>query len=390
MILTQTGAMFMNAFRELHARKLFWVTVGLSGLVMLALALVGYEQNKGISFFIWDFGGTASIATAPKETFYRDLVVTWGINVWLTWIATIMAIVSTAGIIPSMVTDGAIDTVLSKPIGRLRLFLTKYLTGLMFVAVQVAVFCVGAVLLMIFRAGTFEPGILLAVPIVTLFFSYLYCVSALIGLLTRSSLTALMITALFWGLLILLNRADDAFTGMKYMGQQQMERIEAQLEYYPGRIADLEASIARAEARGEEPASADTRLLENARKRLDQAREDEDMYSGINDFADPAKRYTMMTRSVLPKTAETIRLLNRWLFSDEEIEALKASDNEEYRREYGDDNVPQLSGDDAESPEMLILEDQRSRSLWWSLGTSVLFEGGVLALCCFIFWRRDF
>ena len=61
----------------------------------------------------------------PAGEFYKRLFVSIGIEIWLAWIALILALASTAGIFPDLMTAGSIDLFVSKPIGRLRLFLTE-------------------------------------------------------------------------------------------------------------------------------------------------------------------------------------------------------------------------------------------------------------------------
>ena len=115
----------------------------------------------------------------------------------MSWLASILALISTASIVPDMVTGGSIDILLSKPIGRTRLFLTRYFTGLLFVTVQVAVFTIASIVVVGIRGGSWEPWFLLAIPLVVIFFSYLFCICALVGLLTRSTIVALLVTMLF-------------------------------------------------------------------------------------------------------------------------------------------------------------------------------------------------
>jgi len=52
MIATQTWAVLVDAYRELNAKKLFWITMGLSLLVVLAFAAVGINE-KGMSILWW-------------------------------------------------------------------------------------------------------------------------------------------------------------------------------------------------------------------------------------------------------------------------------------------------------------------------------------------------
>ena len=174
MILMQTKAMFIDAYRELNAKKLFWITMMLTVVFSLALATIGIDES-GVSFLWFKIGFlplNTDILTAKQ--FYLAAFSYLGIGIWLTWIATILAIISTSGIIPDLVTEGVIECMLAKPISRVRLFLTKYSTGLMFVALQVAAFSVVSMLVIWIRGGYLEPRILLAIPIVVCFYSFLF------------------------------------------------------------------------------------------------------------------------------------------------------------------------------------------------------------------------
>ena len=208
-MITQTLALLAAAYRELNARKLFWVTMGINLLVVALFASLGINE-RGVSFLVWtfdaDFFNTKIIS---PELFYKWQFVIWGIPWWLSWIATILGLVTTAGMIPDLITAGSIDTLLSKPIGRVRLFLTKYVSGLLFLALQVLVFTTGCFLVIWIRGGAIEPRLFLAVPIVVLFFSYLFAFCAFVGMVTRSTMAALLLTILFWFLVFLVNAADD-------------------------------------------------------------------------------------------------------------------------------------------------------------------------------------
>ncbi|MFN7021596.1 MAG: hypothetical protein ACK4WH_09750, partial [Phycisphaerales bacterium] len=181
----QTLAILLDAYRELNSKRMFWIVLAISGLVVIALGLPS-NNEKGIGIFGMTvdlpFLSTRAVSSAG---FYKFLLFWIGNNLWLTWGATILALISTASMIPDLVTGGSIDLMLSKPIGRVRLFLTKYASGLLFVATQAAVFAVGAVLLVGIRAGSLDLKPLLAIPLVTLFYSYIYCICALVGLVTR-------------------------------------------------------------------------------------------------------------------------------------------------------------------------------------------------------------
>src|SRR5262245_51901088 len=121
---------------------MFWIVMILSLVCVAALASIGiYERtddsgrvtDSGITLLTWEFKLQLFDVFRPsRKLFYNLLFFTVGFKVWLAWAATVLALVSTAGIIPDFISGGAIDLMLSKPIGRLRLFLTKYVAGLLF------------------------------------------------------------------------------------------------------------------------------------------------------------------------------------------------------------------------------------------------------------------
>ena len=64
--------------------------------------------------------------SSPSEIFYKLVFSNYGVGFWLNWLAMVLALISTAGIIPDLIAGGSVDLYLCKPISRLRLFLTKY------------------------------------------------------------------------------------------------------------------------------------------------------------------------------------------------------------------------------------------------------------------------
>ncbi len=135
-MLTQTLALFIDAYRELNAKKLFWITLVLSGLLVLAFAAVGINA-QGITIFHWEVPFGLNTNMMSKEMIYKQLLFNnLGVRFWIGWGAAILALVSTAGMIPDFVTGGSLPVMLAKPVSRLRLFLTKYASGLLFVALQ--------------------------------------------------------------------------------------------------------------------------------------------------------------------------------------------------------------------------------------------------------------
>lgn len=382
--MTQTLAIFIDAYRELNAKRLFWITMVLSGVVVAAFALVGITDT-GLHVIVWDLpmqGINAKVF--PPDTFYKLMYVNLGIGFWLGWLASILALVSTAGIMPDFISAGAIDLMLSKPIGRLRLFLTKYATGLLFVALQVSVFSVASFLVLGLKGGTWEPRVLLAIPIVTIFFSYLYCICALLGMITRSTIAALLLTLLAWFFMFGIGLTENIMLG----GQKMLDGEIASLNRS---IERNEAAIDRLKARGDEidfaTASAPLQQL------LDKDQAELARNNRTKRNLDIAHRITMGVKTALPKTTETIDLLERWMVDMQDLPGMNREQNETVRVEMnaggGDRRGPRNRGNEAEV-QREMLEELRSRSVWWVVGTSLAFEAVVLLIAAWIFCRRDY
>ncbi|MBM4110944.1 MAG: ABC transporter permease [Phycisphaerae bacterium] len=352
----QTWAIMVAAYRELNARKLFWLSLVLSGVIVAAIAGLGLDP-EGISVFGWTFESPFFNSTVvPPATFYKLLFTNLGVEWWLGLGSTVLALVSTAGIIPDLVSGGSIDMMLSRPIGRGRLFLTKWMTGMLFTALQVFVFTGACFLVIGLRGGSWEPSLFLAVPLVVLFYSYLFAFCALVGLLTRSTVASLMVTMVFWFVVFGL-QSGEALTNFG--------RTASAME-----LASYETEILRRES--ENP---DDPYLEDLLEERDAQASDDATWRLVHNCF-------MGALAPLPKTGETLELLERLLVDRSGISAPER----EHRGEgvFGSTRVRDRDVGKA------IDQQAVSRSLWWTIGTSVIFEGAVLGLCVWIFRRRDF
>lgn len=386
--LIQTWALTVDAYRELSARRLFWVTLALNALVIVVFGSLGISE-KGVSFWNWTFRDTELIgAIATPELFYKAQFVSWGIP-FLSWASTVLALISTAGMIPEMIAEGAIETTLSKPIGRVRLFLTKYALGLLFVALQVLVFSAGCFGVIWLRGKSLTPELFLAVPIVVLFFSYLFCVTALVGLLTRSTIAALLVTVLFWVTLFGVNLADTLLIGQR---EGTMLRAEDAKRQVDRQVEEADEQLRARAERGEPVVDGEGNVIEDlerqreamvfslagSRARLAEREE------AVETWQLWSRRVTAL-KTVLPKTQETIGQLEKQLITQEDLAAIIGGREDEPRRPPGD--APAFA-DPRAAPR--IEAALRGRTTGWVIGTSLVFEAVVLTICAVMFARRDF
>jgi len=209
----QLWAIIVDGFRESLDRKIFWLLIGLSVLIALAMLSVGFEADR-VSFFFGLFDADTErynpLSSMGRSTIV-GLVVYVLLDTLLAWIGVTLMIIATADAFPAFMQRGAIDVVLAKPLPRRLLFLYKYLAGLVFVFLQGVFFTGVTFLVMGLRWGIWAPGYLLAAPLLVLLFSYLYCVSVLVAIKTRSTVAAILVTIGAWIGFALIHQAPAIF-----------------------------------------------------------------------------------------------------------------------------------------------------------------------------------
>jgi len=196
----------------------------------------------------------------------------------LGWVGIILTIIATAGFFPTMMERGTIDVLLSKPISRPRLFFYKYLSGMLFVLIQATVFVVLTFLVMGFRWGIWVPGYLMCIPLLVLLFSYLYCVSVLVAVRTRSAVAAILVSLAVWFLYACPNTALGVFQAypdlQKHQRWYQAVRV---LAWIPPKTGDIPYLAARWSQAGTSLDVFPEELMEGAsmtdREQLDRARD---------------------------------------------------------------------------------------------------------------------
>lgn len=372
-VLSQTGAIFLDAYRELNARKMFWISIGISLLIVACIALLGINE-RGITIAGFTLEAIPINTGLISEVFfYKSIFVGLGIDIWLGWASTILALVSTASIIPDFVSSGSIENMLARPISRVRLFLTKYLASLLFVFLQAAVFTVASIVVIGLRSGEWLWGLTLAVPLVTLFFSYLYAVSALVGVWTRSTLAALLAALALWGVILAVGIAEQATLAWRIGSQTPISLAQK----------DIEASRLQIKAESDKGVSAER--VKELQTVLD--RKTKDLNAKLERSESAAFWHNAMYagKTVLPKTSETKGLVMRAVATDDEMERLVNAAEDDSRGGRGG-----VFGPVDRRTAREVDKVTKSRSVWWVVLTSLAFEAVILAWAARIFARRDF
>lgn len=322
------GTLLLDSLRVMRARVLFWVVLGISALVGLVYLSIGFhESGVSIMFGLVEFEHPVIRAGSDEaELLYLGLFQKVIVIFWLFGAAVFLALIATAPIFPDLMADGAIEVVLSKPIGRLRLFLVKYVGSLLFMALQVGIFVLLVFLAMRWRVGTWNPSLFWFVPLAVLVFSYLYCMVVLFSVRTRSVLPGVLAALALWLVAFVFNMGDALLYQVAYPGDQMSfgaydEKSQRKVEI--------------------------------------------------------GHRAVVVLNALLPKPRQTLDLSDRLVVVNGE-RGFSTTD-------FANLTLGWLGEFDGTEDRVM-----RRNSVWYVLGTSLAFECVVVGLAAWVFCRRDF
>lgn len=238
----QLWALIVDSLRDALDRKIFWVLVVITLLIVVAMLSVGFEGDRVTFMFgLWE---AESDHYDPFSGLGRShivgLVIYMLLDVFLGTIGVLLMIIATAGMFPRLIESGAIDALLSKPMSRPRLFLYKYLASMVFVLIQASLFVVLTFLVMGLRWGVWAPAYLLSIPLLVLLFSYVYCVSVLVAVKTRSTVAAILLSLGAWVLFAAptgVLQLFDTFPSLKE--HERLYRAVRVISWIPPKTADV-------------------------------------------------------------------------------------------------------------------------------------------------------
>ncbi len=151
--------------------------------------------------------------------FVLRIIIDW----LLGFIMIFLGILVTASIIPDMLQPGSLHLLLSKPISRPLLFLSKFFGGCAFVLLCVSQLVVGLWLISGWRLGIWNVRLLYCIPVCVFLFAVFYSVSAVSGLRWRSPILSIAVTNIFGACCLLIGVAGGIADGFI----EEPDRIDA-------------------------------------------------------------------------------------------------------------------------------------------------------------------
>jgi hypothetical protein len=125
------------------------------------------------------------------------------------WIADagglLLALVWTAGFLPTFLDASAVAVLLAKPLSRWLIVTGKFLGVFVFVAFQSTVFVIGTWLALGCRTGVWDLTYLLCIPVLLIHFAVFFSFSAMLATATRSTTACVFGSVVFWMLCWAMN-----------------------------------------------------------------------------------------------------------------------------------------------------------------------------------------
>ncbi len=122
-------------------------------------------------------------------------------------IGMVLAIIWTAGFLPTFLEPSAAAVLLVKPVPRWQLIIGKYLGVVIFVGIQVFLFVLLTWLALGWRTGVWDLNYLTTIPVMTLQFAIFYSFSVMLAVVTRNTVACAFGTLLFFAMCIVMNTA---------------------------------------------------------------------------------------------------------------------------------------------------------------------------------------
>lgn len=120
------------------------------------------------------------------------------IRLGLSFVTVFVGLIVTSPMIPDTFKSGSLHLLLSKPVSRALIYLTKFFGGTVFVLVNIAYFLTGLFLLVGWRLGIWNAGLLWCIPLLLFVFVIFYSVSALVGLIWNNPIICVVVCIVFW------------------------------------------------------------------------------------------------------------------------------------------------------------------------------------------------
>ena len=261
----QLRALAADAFHQVLDNGVFRILAVLCALPILFTFVVGIRE-EGVELLYglksWSYSelfGTFGQKVLPSDP--RGLLIEGVLQVVVEFLAgslgMLVALSATSFFVPRLLEKGAAELYFHKPVSRTVLFLSRYLAGLLFVALVSFILVGGMALGLLLVSGHGDPGILVAPLTLTYAFAPIYAFTQLAGVVTRSTVAALLLSSFFFLFNGCIQQSwiawQQAANGPAFHVEEEREEAEAGSEDSAGSRAASDADAEPDDERGRSP-----------------------------------------------------------------------------------------------------------------------------------------
>ncbi len=145
-------------------------------------------------------------------------------NFFIGTLGVFAAILVTASMIPNTFEAGSIDFLLSKPISRVLLLLTKFFGGCTFILLIASYFIIGIWLVIGTRFDLWNHRILMTIPLFLFLFSIYFCVSTFAGLRWKNATVSIVMSILFWAACFVVGTSKEVIEAV-FLEPQRLVKL---------------------------------------------------------------------------------------------------------------------------------------------------------------------
>jgi ABC-type transport system involved in multi-copper enzyme maturation permease subunit len=232
-----TRALGLDALYQVLDNKVFRILVIVTLVLVLFPVLIAFRSEEVVVLLGWRRYGYNELfeslgpsiglrdtgalrmdeMQALAVTAYQDLILTQLMGHF----GMFLCIAATAFFVPQMIEKGAADTLFSKPVSRLALFLARYLSGILFVGILSSLLVGGTYLTLLLSSGYSDSDFLWVAPALTYKFALVYAVTVLIAIFTRSTVASILLTLIF----VTVNGCIHTGWNIAEMGRETGEQV---------------------------------------------------------------------------------------------------------------------------------------------------------------------
>ncbi len=173
------------------------------------------DSSLQFGYLFWDW-----FTIANGKVFLHEQIASWlpwVLEFFVLSIGLLISILVTAPIMPSMFEPGSLTLLMSKPIHRWALYISKFFGACAFAALLSTYLFIGLWLIFGFRLGYWDRSLLISIPLYVFVFAIYYSVSAFLGMFFRNTIVAIIGTIAFWGFCFGVGETHKSFDKVLYL-----------------------------------------------------------------------------------------------------------------------------------------------------------------------------